>query len=316
MPSPKLEPVVLSGAERRVLVRWSRGRTTAQALAVRSRIVLRCAAGGTIGQVAVELGVSRGMVSKWRSRFLARRLAGLADRPRPGRPRVITDDQVEQVIMKTLLDCPGRDARWSTRSMAAAVGMSQSAVSRIWRAFGLRPLAVRAWQLPSDPPWADNVRNVAGLHLSRTRNAVVLAVEEGRRQRLIERTGPVVPPTPVTPVRATRRDQGFLRLLTLIDAAVPDELDLHLLLDRAAAHQTPEVRRWLSRHPRFHLHFTPTSGSWLTIVERQVHPADQPTLGPTPAVPKPANGSPLCAAEPTTHGTRLPGRGTVRAHRW
>jgi transposase len=151
MPSPKVEPVLLSDDERRVLVAWSRRRKTAQALAVRSRIVLRCAEGGTIGQVAADLGVSRDMVSKWRSRFLAGRLEGLADEPRPGRPRVISDAQVEQMITKTLEETPGQDTHWSTRSMASSTGMSQSAVSRIWRAFGLKPLIDDAVPTDLDP---------------------------------------------------------------------------------------------------------------------------------------------------------------------
>jgi transposase len=143
MPNPKVEPVLLSDEERQVLAAWCRRRKTAQALAARSRIVLRCAEGGTIGQVAVGLGVSRDMVSKWRSRFLANRLEGLSDEPRPGRPRVITDDQVEQVITKTLEETPGQDTHWSTRLMASSTGMSQSSVSRIWPAFGMNHTRLR-----------------------------------------------------------------------------------------------------------------------------------------------------------------------------
>jgi transposase len=155
VPSPKLEPVVLTDEERSVLNGWSLRRKTAQALALRSRIVLRCAEDGSIGEVAADVGVSRNMVSKWRSRFLARRLEGLSDEPRPGRPRLITDDQVEEVITKTLEETPGQDAHWSTRSMASATGMSQSAVSRIWRAFGLKPHAVQTWKLSTDPQFVD-----------------------------------------------------------------------------------------------------------------------------------------------------------------
>jgi transposase len=297
MPSPKVEPVVLSAEERQVLVAWSRRRKTSQALAARARIVLRCAEGGTIGQAAVDLGVSRDMVSKWRSRFLSRRLEGLTDEPRPGRPRLITDDRVEQLITKTLEETPGQDTHWSTRSMAQATGMSQSAVSRIWRAFGLKPHAIETWKLSTDPQFVDKVRDVVGLYLAPPENALVLAVDEKSQMQAIDRTAPILPIMPTTPARMTHdyvrhgttslfaafdigsgsviahhyrrhRHQEFLRFLKLIDAAVPKDLDLHLVLDNYATHKTPKVKEWLIRHPRFHLHFTPTSSSWLNLVER------------------------------------------------
>lgn len=181
MPSPKLDPVVLSDEERSVLSGWSRRRKTAQALALRARIVLRCAEGGSIGEVAAEVGVSRNMVSKWRSRFLADRLEGLTDEPRPGRPRMISDEQVERVISKTLEEKPGQDTHWSTRSMASATGMSQSAISRIWRAFGLKPHTVETWKLSTDPQFVDKVRDIVGLYLAPPDNALVLAVDEKSR---------------------------------------------------------------------------------------------------------------------------------------
>ncbi len=171
--------MVLSDDERRVLVAWSRRRKTSQALALRARIVLQCAEdGSTIGGVAERLEVSRATVSKWRSRFVAGRLDGLSDEPRPGRPRTITDDDIEQVITKTLESTPGKDTHWSTRSMASATGMSQSAVSRIWRAFGLKPHAIETWKLSTDPMFVDKVRDVVGLYLSPPENALVLAVDE------------------------------------------------------------------------------------------------------------------------------------------
>jgi transposase len=297
MPSPKLEPVVLSDEERGVLNGWSRRRKTAQALAARSRIVLRCAEGGTIGQVATDLGVSRDMVSKWRSRFLARRLEGLSDEPRPGRPREITDGRVEEVITKTLEQTPGQDTHWSTRSMASATGMSQSAVSRIWRAFGLKPHAVETWKLSTDPQFIEKVRDIVGLYMAPPENALVLAVDEKSQMQAIDRTAPILPIMPTTPARMTHdyvrhgttslfaafdissgsviahhyrrhRQQEFLRFLKLIDTAVPQDLDLHLVVDNYATHKTPKIKEWLIRHPRFHLHFTPTSGSWLNLVER------------------------------------------------
>ena len=297
MPSPKLEPVVLTDEERSVLSGWSRRRKTAQALALRSRIVLRCAEGCSIGEVATEVGVSRNTVSKWRSRFVADRLEGLSDEPRPGRPRLITDDKVDELITKTLEETPGRDTHWSTRSMASATGMSQSAVSRIWRAFGLKPHAIETWKLSTDPQFVDKVRDVVGLYLAPPENALVLAVDEKSRMQAIDRTAPILPIMPTTPARMTHdyvrhgttslfaafdissgsviaqhyrrhRHQEFLRFLKLIDAAVPQDLDLHLVLDNYATHKTPKVKEWLIRHPRFHLHFTPTSSSWLNLVER------------------------------------------------
>ncbi len=280
-----------------MLTGWSRRRKTAQALASRSRIVLRCAEGGTIGEVAGDLGMSRATVSKWRSRFLADRLDGLSDEPRPGRPRVITDDRVEEVVTRTLEETPGRDTHWSTRSMAAATGMSQSAVSRIWRAFGLKPHAVQTWKLSTDPLFVDKVRDVVGLYLSPPENALVLAVDEKSQMQAVDRTAPILPLMPTTPARMTHdyvrhgttslfaaldlssgsviaqhyrrhRHQEFLRFLKLVDAAVPKDLDLHLVLDNYATHKTPQVKQWLIRHPRFYLHFTPTSASWLNLVER------------------------------------------------
>ncbi|MFI5613928.1 IS630 family transposase [Amycolatopsis sp. NPDC051903] len=297
MPSPKVVPVVLSEEERQVLLGWSRRRKTAQALAARARIVLRCAEGGTIGQAAADLGVSRDMVSKWRSRFLIERLEGLSDEPRPGRPRLITDDRVEQMITKTLEETPGKDTHWSTRSMASATGLSQTAVSRIWRAFGLKPHAIETWKLSTDPQFVDKVRDVVGLYMAPPENALVLVVDEKSQMQAIDRTAPILPLMPTTPARMTHdyvrhgttslfaafdvssgsviaqhyrrhRHQEFLRFLKLIDDAVPKELVLHLVLDNYATHKTPQVKNWLLRHPRFHVHFTPTSSSWLNLVER------------------------------------------------
>jgi transposase len=298
VPSPKLVPVELTEDERLALGAWARRRTTAQALAARSRIVLRCAEGGTIGQVAAELGVSRDMVSKWRSRFLRDRLEGLTDEPRPGRPRTISDERVEAVITAALEQAPpGGDTHWSTRSMARSAGMSQSAVSRIWRAFGLKPHLVETWKLSADPQFIEKVRDIVGLYVAPPEGALVLCVDEKSQIQALDRTAPCLPMLPTTPARRTHdyvrngttslfaafelssgsviaqsyrrhRHQEFLRFLRLIDAAVPTDLDLHLVLDNYATHKTPEIHRWLLRHPRFHLHFTPTSSSWLNLVER------------------------------------------------
>ena len=238
------------------------------------------------------------MVSKWRSRFLTERLEGLTDHPRPGRPRTISDEQVEAVITATLEQAPpGGDTHWSTRSMARSAGMSQSAVSRIWRAFGLKPHIVETWKLSTDPQFIEKVRDVVGLYMAPPENALVLCVDEKSQIQALDRTAPCLPMLPTTPARMfhdyvrngttslfaafdlssgsviaqsyrRHRHQEFLRFLKLIDAAVPKDLDLHLVLDNYATHKIPEIHQWLVRHRRFHLHFTPTSSSWLNLVER------------------------------------------------
>lgn len=294
---PKAE-LVLSDVERETLTRWSRRAKTAQALALRSRIVLACAEGASNSAVAVTLGVVPATVGKWRSRFIATRLDGLADEPRPGAARTITDEQVEAVVVKTLEEAPANgDTHWSTRSMARAQGMSQTAISRIWRAFGLKPHLVDTWKLSTDPQFIDKVRDVVGLYLDPPDRAMVLCVDEKSQMQALDRSAPILPMMPSVPGRQTsdyirhgttslfaaldlatgqvigqhqrrHRHQEFLRFLRTIDANTPSELDLHLICDNYATHKTPAVRMWLAAHPRFHLHFTPTSGSWLNLVER------------------------------------------------
>jgi transposase len=300
MASPKLEPLVLTGEERQVLEGWARRRKTAQALALRSRIVLACSDGAAVSAVAAELGISRATAGKWRSRFLESRLEGLSDEPRPGRPRTVTDEHVEKVITATLeQQPPNGDTHWSTRSMARSASMSQSAVSRIWRAFGLRPHIVQTWKLSADPQFIDKVRDVVGLYMSPPENALVLCVDEKSQIQALDRTAPCLPMLPTTPARMTHdyvrngttslfaafdlasgsviaqpyrrhRHQEFLRFLKLIDAAVPKDLDLHLVLDNYATHKTPAIHQWLLKHPRFQLHFTPTSSSWMNLVSISV----------------------------------------------
>jgi transposase len=290
--------VVLSEDERATLMRWSRRAKTAQALAMRSRIVLLCADGLPNTQVAQKLGVSRDMVGTWRSRFVARRLEGLSDEPRPGAPRRISDEQVEAVITATLESRPLRgDSHWSTRSMAKASGLSQTAVSRIWRAFGLKPHLVDTWKLSTDPQFIEKVRDIVGLYLDPPDGAMVLAVDEKSQMQALDRTAPMLPMMPTVPARQTHdyirhgttslfaaldvatgkvigqtqrkhRHQEFLRFLKTIDAATPVDLELHLVLDNYATHKTPAIHKWLLAHPRFHLHFTPTYSSWLNLVER------------------------------------------------
>ena len=336
MASPKLEPVVLSAEERQVLEAWARRRKTAQALALRSRIVLACADGAAVSAVAAELGISRTTAGKWRSRFLESRLEGLSDEPRPGRPRAVTDEHVERVITATLEQAPPNgDTHWSTRSMARSAGMSQSAVSRIWRAFGLKPHIVQTWKLSTDPQFIDKVRDVVGLYMSPPENALVLCVDEKSQIQALDRTAPCLPMLPTTPARMTHdyvrngttslfaafdlasgsviaqhyrrhRHQEFLRFLKLIDAAVPKDLDLHLVLDNYATHKTPAIHQWLLKHPRFHLHFTPTSSSWMNLVERWFAELTNRKLRRSAHRSSPS--SKPTSAPGSTSGTRTPGR--------
>jgi len=294
---PRAVEIVLSVAEREQLEAWARRRKSAQALAQRSRIVLRAAEGVPNLRIAAELGVGRPMVTKWRSRFAEGRLEALVDEPRPGRPRTIADARVEEVITRTLESTPRDATHWSTRSMAREVGLSQTAVSRIWRAFGLQPHRVETWKLSRDPLFIDKVRDIVGLYLAPPERAVVLCVDEKSQIQALDRTAPILPMLPGVPERATHdyrragtsslyaaldltsgrvigalhqrhRAIEFKQFLQRIDREVPAELDVHLVLDNASTHKTPTIRRWLAAHPRFVLHFTPTSSSWLNLVER------------------------------------------------
>jgi transposase len=289
--------LTLSDDERETLTRWARRRTSAQALALRCRIVLLCADGLTNQQVAARLDVNQATVGKWRSRFIARRLEGLADEPRPGTPRTISDDDVEAVIVKTLESTPRDATHWSTRSMAAATGMSQSAISRIWRAFGLKPHLVETFKLSPDPQFIDKVRDIVGLYLNPPEGALVLCVDEKSQIQALDRTAPVLPLRPglaerrthdyvrngttnlyaaldvasgnvIADLTARHRAVEFRKFLNLINRSVPAELDVHVIVDNSSTHKTPEIHRWLLRHPRFELHFTPTYSSWLNLVER------------------------------------------------
>ena len=297
MPSPTAAPIELSVDERQALEAWTRRRTTAAALSMRSRIVLACAAGQSNTQIAAGLGVHRNTVASWRRRFAEFGLDGLLDEPRPGQPRKITDAQVEEVIAKTLESTPKDATHWSTRSMAAEVGLSQTAVSRIWRAFGLQPHRAETWKLSKDPLFVDKVRDVVGLYLDPPERAVVLCVDEKSQIQALDRTAPILPMLPGTPQRATHdykrsgtstlyaaldlttgkvigrlhsrhRAIEFKKFLQTLDREVPADLDVHVILDNASTHKTPVIKRWLQAHPRFVLHFTPTSSSWLNLVER------------------------------------------------
>jgi transposase len=288
----------LTDGERDQLQRWARRGKTAQSLALRSRIVLECEKGLTNTAVAAGLGVSTATVGKWRARFLRDRLDGLADEPRPGKPRTVSDDQVEAVIVKTLESAPpDGGTHWSTRMMAAQTGLSQSTISRVWRAFGIQPHRVEHWKLSKDPFFVEKVKDIVGLYLDPPERAVVLCVDEKSQIQALNRTQPILPVLPGSPERRTHdyerfgtsslfaalnletgivigslhnrhRAIEFKKFLNTIDKQVPAHLDIHLVLDNYATHKTPAIKRWLLRHPRFHLHFTPTGASWLNLVER------------------------------------------------
>jgi transposase len=289
--------VVLSEVERETLERWARRPKSSQALAFRCRIVLAAAEGRSSTEIAAELGCTGSTVGKWRGRFARRRLDGLHDEPRPGKPRSISDEDVERVIVKTLEQRPANATHWSTRSMAAATGMSQSAVSRIWRAFALKPHRVETFKLSPDPQFIDKVRDIVGLYLNPPEAAVVLCVDEKSQIQALDRSAPVLPLMPGVPARQTHdyirngttnlyaaldvasgqviaemtprhRAEEFRRFLNQIDKSVPAHLDVHVVLDNSSTHKTPSIQRWLVRHPRFTLHFTPTYSSWLNLVER------------------------------------------------
>jgi transposase len=292
-----LAPVELCDDERAPLESWTRRRTGAQALALRSRIVLPAADGLTDTDIAGRLGVHRNMVAKWRARFLEQRLDGLVDEPRPGRPRTVTDEQVEEVIVRTLETTPKDATHWSTRSMAREVGLTQSAVQRIWKAFGLQPHRRETWKLSKDPQFVAKVRDVVGLYLHPPERAVVLCVDEKSQIQALDRTAPILPMLPGTPERATHDDRRagtsslyaaldlatgkvigrlhsrhraieFKQFLQTLDREVPADLHVHLVLDNSATHKTPAIQRRLAAHPRFVVHFTPTGSSWLNLVER------------------------------------------------
>ena len=297
MPGPTAPVVVLTDDELAQLTSWTRRSKSANALAMRSRIVLAAAEGLGNTAVAAKVGVEVGTARKWRNRFLADRLEGLLDEPRPGRPRTVGDDEVEKVITRTLETTPRNATHWSTRSLAAELGLSQSAVSRIWRAFGLQPHRQDSWKLSKDPQFIEKVRDVVGLYLDPPEAAVVLCVDEKSQIQALDRTAPVLPMLPGTPARASHdyvrhgtsslyaalnigsgtvisslharhRAVEFKQFLQKIDTQVPAQYAVHVVLDNASTHKTPAVKRWLLAHPRFVLHFTPTSSSWLNLVER------------------------------------------------
>jgi transposase len=295
-PKPAL---VLSDDERQKLTTWANRPKSTQRLALRARIILACVDEPTNTAVAEQLGICTATVGTWRKRFLAKRLEGLVDEPRPGTPRTVSDADVEHVVTRTLETKPKAATHWSTRTLAAATGMSQSAISRIWRAFGLQPHKADTFKLSTDPYFVEKVRDVVGLYMSPPERAIVLSVDEKSQVQALDRTQPVLPMTPTQAERGTHdyfrhgttslfaalnvatgkvigkchrrhRHQEFIKFLDHVDATLErqDGVTIHIVLDNYGTHKTPAVKRWFLRHPEYRLHFIPTSTSWLNQVER------------------------------------------------
>ena len=292
-------PVVLTVEEREYLESLARRRKTQQALALRAKIVLQCAEGKSHLDIAEHLNTSNVTVGKWRKRFVARRLDGLYDEPRPGQPRKITDADVERIVVTTLEEKPKNATHWSTRSMAKAVGLNQTAIRRVWKAFGLQPHREETFKLSEDPLFIDKVRDVVGLYMNPPERALVLCVDEKSQCQALDRSQPLLPMQPGQPERKTHdyyrhgttslfaaldiatgkvigkcqrrhRHQEFLKFLRYLDKNLDVEpgTEIHIVMDNYATHKTEAVKRWFQRRPHYHVHFTPTSASWLNQVER------------------------------------------------
>ena len=287
----------MSDEDREVLVRWSKRPKSPQSIARRARIVLFAADGMSNVAIADKLDVNQATVVKWRKRFIERGLDGLLDEPRPGAPRSISDADVEAIIVRTLEDQPVDSTHWSTRDLAKRSGVSQSSVTRIWSAFGLKPWLTDTFKLSEDPLFIDKVRDVVGLYMNPPENAVVFCVDEKTSIQALDRTQPQLPMRPGQVARRTHdykrhgvtdlfaalnlatgqvvhdiqplhRSIEFRKFLDLIDKSVPDGLDVHVVMDNASTHKTPAIKKWMLEHPRFTFHFTPTSSSWMNLVER------------------------------------------------
>lgn len=292
-----LPELILTARQREVLMGWTRRSKTSQSLALRARIILACSRTTSNAEVAQALQVSRHTVGKWRKRFAEQGVDGLLDEPRSGAPRQIGDDLIEAVVTKTLEEKPADATQWSTRGMARTLGLSHATVARIWQAFGLQPHRQETFKLSNDPLFVEKVRDIVGLYLSPPVKAVVLCVDEKSQIQALDRTQPILPLAPGIAERRTHdymrhgtttlfaaldiatgevigelhrrhRSSEFLQFLRTIEANVPAELDVHLVMDNYGTHKTPTIKSWFARHPRFQVHFTPTSASWLNQVER------------------------------------------------
>ena len=297
----KRTPLNVTDQERAELEALIRRPSTPQGLATRCRVVLLDEQGWTYAAIGEKLDMREQTVLKWRKRFLAERLDGLRDRPRPGRQRTITEDRVAKVVRMTLEEKPPDATHWSTRSMAAASGVSRSSVNAIWNAFNLQPHRSETFKLSKDPQFMEKVRDIVGLYMSPPENAVVVCIDEKSQMQALDRTQPLLPMRPGTPERRTHdytrhgtsslfaalmvktgvvlgecyrrhRSREFVKFLNSVDGVIratePEGTQVHIVLDNYATHKTPAVKRWLARHPEYHLHFTPTSASWLNQVER------------------------------------------------
>lgn len=293
----KAPTIDLSDAERDELERWSRRRTSAHSLARRARAILLAADGHTDVEIAKRIGVTRRTIGTWRKRFIELRCDALLDEPRPGAPRTVTDEKVEEIVRLTLESKPRDATHWSSRTMSEQVGVSQSTVTRVWRAFGLQPHRQDTFKLSTDPLFIEKLRDVVGLYMAPPERAVVLCVDEKSQIQALDRTQPLLPMRPGQAERRTHdyvrhgttslfaaldvatgevigrcyprhRAAEFRRFLGELDKRIPAELDVHVVMDNASSHKTAATRRWFARRPRFHAHFTPTSSSWVNLVER------------------------------------------------
>ncbi len=289
--------IELTGEQRSTLQRWARRHSSAQALALRCRIVLACADGRTNKDIAAELRVNPVTVSKWRHRFAEFGLDGLVDAPRPGAVRSIGDDVIEAVVVETLESAPADATHWSTRGLAAKHGISHQTVAEIWRAFGLKPWRQDSFKVSPDPQLVEKIRDLVALYMNPPVAAMVFALDEKPQIQALNRTAPILPMLPTTPQRATHdyerngtcdlfaalnmatgsvitdirkshTSADFIAFLNKVNRQVPKDLDVHVILDNLSTHKTPAVHAWLLRHHRFHFHFTPTYGSWMNMVER------------------------------------------------
>jgi transposase len=290
--------IILTDAERAILRTWSRGRSTPARRVLRARIVLAAAERKSNQGIAVELNTSRKTVSLWRRRFADQRLTGIAkDAPRPGRTPALPKTVIEQIIHRTTCEKPPNATHWSTRSLAKVVGVSRATVHRVWQAQGFKPHLLKTFKVSNDPHFAEKLRDVVGLYLNPPEHALVLSCDEKSQIQALDRTQKGLPMNPgrcgtmthdyrrngtttlfaaiemaqgkvIGTCQPHHRHQEWIQFLKLIDAQTPSELDLHLIVDNYATHKHPQVKQWLRRHPRFHLHFIPTSSSWLNLIER------------------------------------------------